>query len=327
MSSWRFLLSRRWLLFALVVGVLCYATWWLGGWQFDRLADRKQSNAVVRANEEKQPAPVADVLGTDRAVGEDDEWRLVTATGTYDTDDTVIVRYRTRDGASGVDVVVPLVTADGTALLVDRGWTATPNQGTRPDDVPQPPAGEVTVEGWVRADATGDSTVVDDHSTRAISSEQIGDAIDRPVLRGFVELRSEDGEHAAGLQPVELPELDNGPHFFYGLQWWFFGVLAVFGFLYLAWDERRSGRRGEESARQEVLAERKRRSSAKNARKQAVRAAYQRAYEAERESREQSRAQRARSMPPSTGTIEPDTKDAAGESRNAATRPNSSGSP
>ena len=34
-----------------------------------------------------------------REVADDDEWRQVTATGTYAADDTVIVRYRTRDGA------------------------------------------------------------------------------------------------------------------------------------------------------------------------------------------------------------------------------------
>jgi cytochrome oxidase assembly protein ShyY1 len=318
--SLRFLLSRRWLLFALVVAVLCYAAWWLGEWQFHRLADRKDSNAVVRANEDKPPAPVVDVLAPGRPVSEDDEWRLVEATGRYDPDDTVIVRYRTRDGASGVDVVVPLVTADGTALLVDRGWTATENQGTRPDEVPAPPEGEVTVEGWVRADATGDSADVDAESTRAVSSEEIGAALDLPVYGGWVELRSEDGEPASGLEPVELPELNNGPHFFYGLQWWFFGLLAIVGFLYLAWDEWRSTRRREESLAEGVGTERKQRRAARNARKQAVRAAYQRAYEKERD-------QRARSMPPSTGTIDPETNDAAGESRNAATRPNSSGSP
>ena len=64
---------------------------------------------------------------------------MVTATGTYATDDTVIVRYRTRDGASGSDVVVPLVTPEGPALLVDRGWLATDNSGTEPVDVPAPP--------------------------------------------------------------------------------------------------------------------------------------------------------------------------------------------
>jgi cytochrome oxidase assembly protein ShyY1 len=322
----RFLRTRRWLLFALVVVLLCYAAWWLGEWQFHRLADRKDSNAVVRTNEDKPPAPVADVLAPGREVAEEQEWRLVEATGRYDTDDTVIVRYRTRDGASGVDVVVPLVTADGTALLVDRGWTATDNQGTRPDDVPAPPGDEVTVQGWVRVDATGDSSTVDDHSTRAISSEQIAVAIDRPVYGGFVELRSEDGQPASGLEPVELPELDNGPHFFYGLQWWFFGVLALVGFCYLAWDEWRTSRRTEEPAAAGAAAttsERKQRRAARNARKQAVRAAYQRAYDQER----RERAQRARSIPPSTGTIEPETNDEAGDSRNAATRPNSAGSP
>ena len=150
----------------------------------------------------------------------------------------MIVRYRTRDGQSGVDVVVPLVTADGTALLVDRGWMATENQGAGPADVPAAarPARSPSRAGSAR-DATGDSTAVDDHSTRAISSEEIGPAIGHPVYGGFVELRSEDGEPAAGLAPVELPELDNGPHFFYGLQWWFFGLLAIVGFVYLAWDE------------------------------------------------------------------------------------------
>jgi len=321
--SFRFLLSRRWVLFALVVGVLCYATWWLGEWQFHRLADRKDSNTVVRANEDRPAVPVGDVLAPGRGAGEDDEWRLVSATGTYDADDTVVVRYRTRDGSSGVDVVVPLVTADGTSLLVDRGWTATDNQGARPDDLPPPPEGEVSVEGWVRTDATGDSTAVDDHSTRSISSAQIGPAIGRPVFGGFVELKSEDGRPAADLDPVELPELNNGPHFFYGLQWWFFGMLAIFGFCYLAWDEWRTSRRGEPSARQEVVAERTQRRHEKDAKKQAVRAAYQRAYEKERQERDQ----RARSIPPSTGSIDPDTNDAAGDSRKAATRPNSSGAP
>lgn len=244
--SFRFLLSRRWLLFALAIVVVACATWWLGQWQFDRLEDRKDSNAVVRANEEKAPAPVADVLAPGEAVADHEEWRVVTATGTYAVDETVIVRYRTRQGASGVDVVVPLVTADGTALLVDRGWMQTERAGVAdPGEVPAPPGGEVTVTGWVRADGTGDSTAVSDLSTRAISSEAIGEALGREVYGGFVDLRSEDPEPEQPLEGVDLPELDNGPHFFYGLQWWFFGLLAIFGFGYLAYDEWQRGPRGQ----------------------------------------------------------------------------------
>ncbi|WP_193607003.1 SURF1 family cytochrome oxidase biogenesis protein [Nocardioides lijunqiniae] len=333
MRGFRFLLSRRWALFALAIVVVACATWWLGQWQFDRLADRKERNEVVRANEDGAPTPIEEVLGDGGGVAEDDEWLIVTATGAYDPDDTVIVRYRTRDGVSGIDVVVPLVTSSGTSLLVDRGWMPTENQGDAAlDDVPAPPSGEVTVTGWLRANGTGSSTEVHDGSTRAINSAAIGEAVDREVYGGFVELRSEDPPPGDTLEQVELPELDNGPHFFYGLQWWFFGVLAVFGFFYLMYDEWRTARRGgkpERGSRKpgprkpgprppKVKKERQSNHPYVRARREAeAREAEDRALAAQSE----------RSMPPSTGSITPETKDAAGESRKAAARPNSSGSP
>jgi len=238
-----FLLSRRWILFGIVVLLLAWLAWLLGQWQFHRLEERRERNETVSRNIEAPPVPVADLLAPGRAVAAEAQWRRVTATGTYATDDTVIVRYRTRGGRSGVEVVVPLVTAAGPALLVDRGWLATDNRGTAPDDVPLPPAGEVTVTGWVRADGTGDATRVSDQSTRAISSEAIGAALDREVYGGFVELVVEQPAPSEPLAPAELPELDDGPHFFYGLQWWFFGLLALVGFGWLAMDEWRGGRR------------------------------------------------------------------------------------
>jgi cytochrome oxidase assembly protein ShyY1 len=246
--SFGFLVSRRWVLFALVVGLLAWGTWLLGEWQFHRLDDRRERNAVIERNEDLPPAPVDEVLAPGEPVDPQDQWRVVEATGTYAVEDTVIVRYRTRDGVAGVDVVVPLVTASGTALVVDRGWMATDNRGLDATDTPAPPEGEVTVSGWVRVDATGDSTAVSDGSTRAISSEEIGQAIGREVYGGFVDLRSEDPPPAEPLTQAELPELDEGPHFFYGLQWWFFGALALFGFGYLAYDERRKRERAAEEA-------------------------------------------------------------------------------
>ena len=232
-----FLLSRRWIVFFVVVLALAWGAWRLGEWQFDRLEERQDRNAIVERNETLSPVPVTEVLAVGEPVSDEEQWRVVTATGEYAVEDTVIVRYRTRDGAAGVDVVVPLVLDNGTSVLVDRGWFATDNRGASSADVPPPPDGEVTIRGWVRADATGDSTAVTDQSTRAVSSEAIGPALDREVLGGFVDLESEDPAPADALEPVEMPELDDGPHFFYGLQWWFFGVLALVGFGYLAYDE------------------------------------------------------------------------------------------
>ncbi|MER6941664.1 SURF1 family cytochrome oxidase biogenesis protein [Nocardioides sp. NPDC127514] len=291
MSSFRFLLSRRWAGFTVFVLILAYGTWWLGQWQFDRLEDRKASNQIVRVNEHAEPAPVSDVLAPGQKVAEKDEWRRVTATGTYAVDDTIIWRYRTPDDAKGVDIVVPLVLADGSAVLVDRGWLQTESQDEF-EDLPAPPSGEVTITGWVRADGTGDSTDVAQvdgyHATRALSSTQVAKVVDEPLLTGWLHLDSESPEPATQLRQADLPELDNGPHFFYGLQWWFFGVLAIAGFFYLMYDERRTQRQDapaqddDTADSDEPADERSRKKAAKLAQKQAVKAAYQAAYEKER---------------------------------------------
>ena len=75
-------------MFFLVVVLLGYATWWLGRWQFHRLDDRQRDNAVVERNEGAAPVNVDEVLAPGRPVDPDDEWRTVTATGTYITDET-----------------------------------------------------------------------------------------------------------------------------------------------------------------------------------------------------------------------------------------------
>lgn len=239
----RFLFSRRWALFAVTVAVLAYGCYLLGEWQFHRMDERRTTNAQTEKNLEVAPVPVDEILEPGRGPRRSDEWRRVTATGRYLAEDSLVIRYQTRDGASGVDIVTPLRTGDGTVLLVDRGWMQTENVGADRVDAPAPPAGEVTVVGWVRADATGDAATVTDGSARAVSSRQIARQLAGPVYGGFVDVQKETPPAATALAHAELPEPGNGPHFFYGLQWWFFGALALFGFLYLAYDERRRLRR------------------------------------------------------------------------------------
>ncbi len=238
-----FLLSRRWVLFALVVAVLAWLATQLGQWQFHRLDERKHDNRVVATNLDLAPAPVGDVLSTERGPRAEDEWRRVTVHGTWDDEHTIVLKYQTRDEGAGVDVVTPLVTESGAAVLVDRGWMAVENTGGSRPELPSVTDGQVTVTGWVRRDATGKATKVSDLSTRAVSSRTIAEVTPYPLYRGFIDLAEESPAPAEQLQPTELPDdTSNGPHFFYGLQWWFFGALAIFGFGYLAWDEFRQRR-------------------------------------------------------------------------------------
>lgn len=244
-----FLLSRRWVLFAVAVAALALGCYRLGVWQFHRLAETKAENAVIEHNLRADPVPVDRVLAVGTPVAADEQWRRVRATGHYVEDHSVVVRYQTRDGRNGVDVVTPLMTGSGAAVLVDRGWLPTESPGSVHPDVPAPPGGTVTVVGWVRENATGDAAAVSNHSTRAVSSATIGPTLPFKVYGGFVDAQHEQPKPAHPLVRAELPDLGDGPHFFYGIQWWFFAGLAVFGFFYLAWDERKKRRAGPAGAR------------------------------------------------------------------------------
>lgn len=237
----RFLFTPRWLgLLAavLVVGLTCME---LGSWQWRRYADRQASNESIQANLASPEVPVDQVMTTTRGVAESVEWTRVEATGRYDDAHEVIVLYRTRDGAPGVDVVLPLVTASGTALLVDRGWIATTANGNSRPEVPPPPPGEVTITGWVRRNAADDPQQVtpSDGYVRAISSDGIASTLPYDVYDGFVDLQEEQPTVSPAPAVADPPDLGSGPSFFYGLQWYFFGLLAFAFWLYFAWAEYR----------------------------------------------------------------------------------------
>ena len=242
---YRFLLSRRWLGLALAVLLLATLCVRLGFWQLSRLHERQADNAVIEQNMSADPVPVASIAGAGESVGAADEWRPVTATGTYDTDQQLLVRYQTSGQARGVDVLVPLVTEGGAAVLVDRGFFESPAGTPDPAEVPPPPAGEVTVTGWLREDSTASSsaTVASDGTVRAVSSAALADSLPYPMTGGWVQAREETPAPAEALIGPEPPELDSGPHFFYALQWWFFALLALTGYFYFAWDEAHPSRR------------------------------------------------------------------------------------
>jgi cytochrome oxidase assembly protein ShyY1 len=250
-----FLLSRRWVLFFVFVVALSFACIQLGKWQFHRLSERRANNEIIRTNLAATSAPVDTVL-TDGSPDHDTQWRAVYATGTYDPHHTLLVKYIAHNGNPGVDVVVPLRLASGKAVLIDRGWVAGPDNGQQMPTPPAPPSGKVRVSGWVQLDSTDQGASKPyDGTVRAIGTQQLKSTFPYPILGGYVSAQHESpaGTHV----PIRNggPDLSDGPHFFYGLQWFFFAMLAITGFVWFAWieyDERRhpERRRRPQSGRQ-----------------------------------------------------------------------------
>jgi cytochrome oxidase assembly protein ShyY1 len=242
-------LSRRWAIFAISVALAAWGAWALGQWQFHRLQERRVSNHRTVVNLESLPVPVDTLMTTRHEPDNDYQWRRVTVHGQYDDAHSIVLKYQTRDSAAGVDVITPLRMANGDAVLVDRGWMATENSGNIRPNLPPATTGQVTVTGYVRRNAGGSATNIGDMSTRAISSDSIGKVVDYPLYGGFLDIQTQSPAPQTVLHGTELPDdTSDGPHFFYGLQWWFFGIMAVFGFFYLMYDERKRMREEREKA-------------------------------------------------------------------------------
>jgi cytochrome oxidase assembly protein ShyY1 len=254
---YRFLLTPRWLGLALAVLALVVAAVRLGGWQFDRLDERRATNVATEANLAAEPVPVESLVSPDDEVDDDMEWRTVTATGTYDGDAELYVRNQSReDEGPGVSLVVPLTTDSGDVVLVERGWLSTATAPTQLPEVDPPPTGQVTVTGWLRRDSEAgpEATAPVDGTVRAVDSDAIGESLGRELLPGYIALSEQVPAPDESLAPQLQPDLGRGPHFFYGLQWWFFALLAVVGYLWFAWSEAHPRRRPEHRHPQQVPA-------------------------------------------------------------------------
>lgn len=237
---YRFLLTPRWLGLAVVAVVLAGVGLQLGSWQFDRRDERISGNARVEANLSAPVTSLASLGLTDTDMVDDgSQWRAVTVTGSYDDDGQLIVRNQSRDEGPGVGVLTPLRSEDGSAVLVERGWVGTSAGAIGVADVQPPPDGQVTVTGWLRADSAADSTATEpvDGTVRAVASDRIAESLGYPLLPGYVALIDQVPAPDGDLVGPERPDLGQGPHFFYGLQWWFFGLLAPVGYAWFAYVE------------------------------------------------------------------------------------------
>lgn len=238
----------RWTLMAVFVVALVITFINLGEWQLNRLDQRRDRNATVVAHE---GAPVVDWTAVfTRDITEEDQWQRVTITGTFDAEHQLQVRYRSNNDATGWELVTPLVAADGRVILIDRGFVTRPGGVDFPKVLPQPPAGEVTIVGYVRRNEQGkpNATTPTEGTVRLINSDAIGAWMGRDLVNGYISLLEITPEQSGDLVPVSPPGLDEGPHLSYALQWFSFTAIAAVGLIILIRNDLVARRKARERA-------------------------------------------------------------------------------
>ncbi len=209
----------------------------LGRWQLRRLSARQAANAALLS---ARALPVLD-LGVNGPIGGSVVGRRVTAKGVFDPARQILIRGRVQSDAPGLDVVTPLVLSGGGGVLwVLRGFVPSPDAATPPVRIPPPDTGLVMVTGL----ALDIPVRSDSGKPLRHGSVTTWARLDGAVTRSFVptslpiELQlSGDSTGPGRLDPVPPPELTNGPHLSYAIQW--FGIalaVLVFGVMFLGRD-------------------------------------------------------------------------------------------
>lgn len=218
----------------------------LGVWQLNRLNERVARNAGI---EERLSMPdVALPPFDDDTAGL--SYRHVELRGEFDTSRSIIFAPRAYRGSPGVHVITPLRLESGEGVvLVDRGWLFSPDASTV-DLSSVEVTGPVHLRGLLlpfpearrSAEATPsrDAIVVDGEGSsgeagfRRLWYRPDGEAIRKqfpyPVSTMYVQALPDS---SAPPFPVRqpLPELDDGPHLGYALQWFTFGLIAIIGWI------------------------------------------------------------------------------------------------
>jgi surfeit locus 1 family protein len=244
----RRLLTPRWAAAHVVVVVLAVLFINLGFWQLRRLEEVRLENAVGESRFGEEPQDLEALL---QAAGGDEEsleYRRASFTGQFRPEDEVLIRSQVHQAVAGFHVITPLVGEGGTAVLVNRGWVPLDADDV-PVDAAPPPAGTLTVTGWVRpTQARGALGPADPASGRLVTLNRVDiERIQQQVSYELEPVYLSALDEPGGELPVPAPEPtfdDEGPHLGYAIQWFSFALIGVVGYLFLL---RRAARRSGDS--------------------------------------------------------------------------------
>ncbi|MBJ7508866.1 MAG: SURF1 family protein [Ilumatobacteraceae bacterium] len=224
---YRFLLRPKWIAFHLLclLGVVLMVNFSI--WQFGRLSERREFNSEVRQRSALETVNISELdLSDPLAV----QWRSAGAIGTYDPSEQVLILNRSQNGVAGLNVVTPLILDDGRAILVNRGFIGLS------ETPPSAPSGTVRVLGTVQISdqrTSGQATQASGEQSEffRLDIALLGEQIDYDLLPvALVAIASEPSESPT-LAPINPPELSQGPHLSYAIQWLIFSAAVIVGWV------------------------------------------------------------------------------------------------
>ena len=219
--------QEPWALFksfiALLLIMFCL---WGSQWQYHRGVDRHARNAVIQDRIAQSPIELNSVSGALI----DYEWQTVLVEGVFDNEKQILLRNRYNDGKYGYEVLTLFRSTTNKSFWVDRGWVQAGATATTPPVVTEVPTSQVSIIGRLRLDSSlprgsffalpgkGEGLVSELNAQSQLNTEKF-----------YIDLLNGSEPSLTPDVAAQLPELSDGPHMAYALQWIFFAGLVVYG--------------------------------------------------------------------------------------------------
>ena len=199
---------------------------WASQWQFQRGIDRQDRNQTIESQLE---LPTVELKNIDRNFASF-EWRTVNANGAFDAAKQILLKNRYFEGVYGYEVLTRFTADDGRSFWVDRGWVKAGKDATTAPEVTAPPTGQVSITARLRLDRSlpqGAFFALPESGGGMIS--KLNAQADSNSEGFYLDLLSGSVSSLTPTVPAQVPELSDGPHLAYSLQWIFFAGLIIYG--------------------------------------------------------------------------------------------------
>jgi surfeit locus 1 family protein len=220
---------RDWILIILLAisSLICVR---LGFWQLERLQQRMDRNTSItdQLNASVEPFSLAEL-----------DYQRVTLEGNYLHEHEILLQNRSLDEVTGFHVITPLQIDDGSVIPIDRGWIPyetgaafaldsfqmtesvriegvllpsqpQPRWRFLSDPIPEP--GDPPLKTW-----------------RLIDIKGIQRQMPFLLHHQFISLIHIEPIREPQPEPDFQPDLSNGPHLSYAIQWFSFAAIAIIG--------------------------------------------------------------------------------------------------
>ena len=214
-------------LIALLLVALCL---WAAQWQFQRGIDRQDRNSQIESQLTLPALDITEITSGKSVDVSEYEWRTVRTSGSFKSSQQILLKNRYFEGVYGYEVLTRFELSDGRFIWVDRGWVKAGKDARTAPEITAVPEEQVSIVGRVRLDRSlpvGAFFALPNSGAGMISKLNVQSGF---ASEGFyLDLISGSANSLTPKAPAQVPELSDGPHLAYSLQWVFFAGLFVYG--------------------------------------------------------------------------------------------------